>query len=224
MAKSLNKRRLASNAESIFKKLIKVYPEPKTALEFTTPLELLVAVILSAQCTDQRVNAVTKSLFRKYRSTKDYAAVAQEELEQDIRSTGFFRNKAKSIRACCSILDERHGGNVPESMEELVALPGVGRKTANCVLGSAFGENSGIVVDTHVKRLAERLGLSAETDPEKIETDLMELVPRVHWHEFGNLLILHGRAVCDARKPRCPECVLRKECPSAEDFMKKFWK
>lgn len=224
MAKSQPNKKLAQTAESIFKKLIKAYPGPKTALEFSTPLELLVAVILSAQCTDQRVNAVTKTLFRKYRSAKDYAAVSQEELEQDVRSTGFFRNKAKSIRACCSLLVERHGGKVPESMEELVVLPGVGRKTANCVLGSAFGQSSGIVVDTHVKRLAERLGLSDEKDPEKIEAALMELVARKHWHEFGNILILHGRAVCDARKPRCPECVLRNECPSREAFMGKFWK
>jgi len=222
MGKSQRDKKLNRKGESIFKKLATAYPEPKTALEFSTPLELLVAVILSAQCTDQRVNAVTKTLFRKYRSAKDYAAVAQEELEQDIRSTGFFRNKAKSIRACCSILAEQHGGNVPESMEELVVLPGVGRKTANCVLGSSFGQNSGIVVDTHVKRLAERLGLSPEKDPDKIEMDLMELVPREHWHEFGILLILHGRAVCDARKPRCPDCVLRRECPSAENFMKTF--
>ena len=223
MGKPKEDKKLAQAAESIFKKLIKAYPDPKTALEFTTPLELLVAVILSAQCTDQRVNAVTKTLFRKYRSAKDYAAAPQEELEQDIRSTGFFRNKAKNIRACCSILSDRYGGRVPDSMEELVVLPGVGRKTANCVLGSAFGQNAGIVVDTHVKRLAERLGLSRETDPDKIEADLMKLVAQKRWHEFGNLLILHGRSVCDARKARCPECVLRNECPSAEGFLKKFW-
>jgi len=182
-----------------------------------------VAVILSAQCTDERVNKVTKDLFRKYRSARDYARVAQEELEQDIRSTGFFRNKAKSIKACCTILDEKYGGKVPDSMDELLELPGVGRKTANCVLGSAYGQNSGIVVDTHVKRLAERLGLTRQKEPDKIELDLMKVVPEKNWHDFGNLLILHGRAVCDARKPRCPECVLRQECPSAQMFMKQFW-
>jgi endonuclease-3 len=182
-----------------------------------------VAVILSAQCTDERVNKVTKDLFRKYRSARDYARVAQEELEQDIRSTGFFRNKAKNIKACCTILDEKYGGKVPDSMDKLVELPGVGRKTANCVLGSAYGQNSGIVVDTHVKRLAERLGLTRQKEPDKIELDLMKVVPEKNWHDFGNLLILHGRAVCDARKPRCPECVLRQECPSAQMFMKQYW-
>ena len=223
MAKSTHNRTLDPSVGSIFKKLIQLYPNPETALEFASPLELLVAVILSAQCTDERVNKVTKELFRKYRSAQDYALVSQEELEKDIRPTGFFRNKAKSIRACCTILVDKYGGKVPDSMEVLVQLPGVGRKTANCVLGSAFGQNSGIVVDTHVKRLSERLGLSQQKDPEKIEADLMKVVPEKHWHDFGNLLILHGRAVCDARKPRCPECILRNECPSAEVFMKLLW-
>lgn len=224
MAKSLSERRVPTSAEFVFKKLIRLYPEPRTALEFTNPLELLVAVILSAQCTDERVNNVTKDLFRKYRTARDYAGVPQEVLEQDIRPTGFFRNKAKSIRACCAILDENYEGKVPDSMDALVKLPGVGRKTANCVLGSAYGRNSGIVVDTHVKRLSERLGLSHEKDPDKIEQNLMKALPKMHWHDFGNLLILHGRAVCDARKPRCPECVLKKDCPSAEEFMNRLWR
>jgi endonuclease III len=223
MAKPRITKKLSPTAEYVFEELIKLYPEPRTALEFTNPLELLVAVILSAQCTDERVNKVTRQIFRKYRSARDYASVPQEELEQDIKSTGFFRNKARSIRACCAILAEKYSGNVPDSMVELVELPGVGRKTANCVLGSAYGQNSGIVVDTHVKRLVERLKLSNEKDPDKIESDLLKLLPKKRWHDFGNLLILHGRAICDARKPRCPQCVLKDRCPSAESFMKQFW-
>ena len=218
------KQELKSRTRKIIAKLDKAYPDARTALEYSNALELLVATILSAQCTDQRVNIVTRDLFKKYRSASDYASAHQEELENDIRSTGFFRNKAKSIIACCREIAERHGGEVPKTMEELVHLAGVGRKTANCVLGGAYGVNSGVVVDTHVKRLSERLRLSTHKEPEKIELDLMELVPEQHWYRFSNMLIWHGRRVCDARKPNCPACSLSKLCPSAEGFMRKFWK
>ncbi len=204
--------------------LRKKYPSPTTALAFVNPLELLVATILSAQCTDVRVNLVTPELFRKYSSVKAFANAVQEELEQDIRSTGFFRNKAKSIIGCCSMVLERHGGVVPQTMEELILLPGVGRKTANCVLGACFGINAGVVVDTHVGRLSERLGLSNKKTAEKIEQDLMTLVPQKDWYRFSNLLILHGRKVCIARKPNCPDCSIRKNCPSADKFVRQFWK
>ena len=166
------------------------------------------------------MNKVTPELFKKYRTAKDFAMARQEELEQDVRSTGFYRNKAKSIIACCRAIVERHGGQVPKTMEELVQLGGVGRKTANCVLGGAFGINSGVVVDTHVRRVAQRLGLSSTDDPEKIELDLMELIDEKDWYGFGNMLIWHGRRVCDARKPKCPDCPLLKLCPSASTFLK----
>lgn len=218
MIKESSSQALA-RAEKIFALLQGQYPNPSIALAYSTPLELLIAVILSAQCTDARVNIVTKALFRKYTKLKDYAGADQEELEQDIRSTGFYRNKAKNIIACCKALLENHRGSVPGTMEELVLLPGVGRKTANCVLGAVYGANEGVVVDTHVRRLAQRLGLTKNDDPVRIETDLMEIVPREEWFVFGNRLIWHGRRVCDARKPRCPECVLRPHCPSAEDFI-----
>lgn len=204
----------------VIRRLRKVLPSPKIALEYVDPLQLLVATILSAQCTDERVNQVTPTLFKKYRTAKDYAEANMAEFEQEIRSTGFFRAKAKSIINCCKQLLEKHGGEVPQSMEELVQLPGVGRKTANCVLGGAFGIPSGVVVDTHVRRLAQRIGLSKEDDPEKIELDLMQVVPKKDWIEFGNMLIWHGRRTCQARKPNCPECVINDLCPSAEMFMK----
>ncbi|MGH9900281.1 MAG: endonuclease III [Pyrinomonadaceae bacterium] len=199
----------------IIRQLKREYPEARCSLNYSNPLELLVATILSAQCTDERVNIVTASLFRKYRACDDYFGVAQEELEGDIRSTGFFRNKAKAIQGACRIISERHGGRVPASMEELTALPGVARKTANVVLGNAFRVASGVVVDTHVSRLAVRLGLSAEKQPEKIERDLMQLVPERDWIDFPHLLIAHGRRTCKARTPLCAECVLERPCPSS---------
>ena len=202
-------------ARAIVGRLKREYPDARCSLNHTTPLELLVATILSAQCTDERVNIVTADLFRKYRRAEDYFGVAQAELEQDIRSTGFFRNKAKAIQAACRLIAEKHGGRVPENLDDLLALPGVARKTANVVLGNAFNVTSGVVVDTHVARLSERLGLSAQKQPEKIERDLMELIPRKDWILFSHLLIYHGRKVCKARTPLCAECVVEKHCPSS---------
>jgi endonuclease-3 len=204
--------------------LKKEYPTPKTALHYANPLQLLVSTILSAQCTDRRVNEVTKELFKKYRTAQDYANARQRELEQEIRSTGFYKNKAKNLIGCGRMLVAKHGGNVPASMEELIQLPGVGRKTANCVLGGAFGINAGVVVDTHVERLSQRLGLTRQTTAEKIEEDLMQLVPQQQWYDFSNMLIWHGRRVCTARKPQCPTCSLNNECPSADMFVRTFWK
>lgn len=199
------------------KKLItilrKTYPEARVELIYSNPLELLVATILSAQCTDKRVNLVTAQLFKKYRTAADYAQADLAELEQDIKSTGFYRSKARALQACCRALLQRYNGEVPRSMEELTSLPGVGRKTANVVLGNAFGINAGIVVDTHVARLAQRLGLTTDTDPEKIEQALMALVPRKLWTDFANWLIWHGRRRCTARKPDCPNCELAAICP-----------
>lgn len=195
----------------IITRLKKQYPDAKTALHFSNPLELLVATVLSAQCTDERVNAVTEALFQKYRSAKDYADTDLEELEEDIRPTGFFRNKAKSIKGLCTGLVETHGGNVPADLEALVKLPGIGRKTANLVLGEAFGI-PGIVVDTHVLRLSNRIGLSDRKDAVKAEFDLMRIVPQKDWTLFSNLLILHGRAVCNARKPKHEECAILDLC------------
>ena len=195
--------------------LRKEYPEARCSLDHTNPLELLVATILSAQCTDERVNAVTADLFRKYRTWEDYASAPAAELERDIHPTGFFRNKAKSIQGACRQIGERHGGRVPDRMEELLGLPGVARKTANVVLGNAYHIASGVVVDTHVSRLAARLGLSAEKTPEKIERDLTELVPESNWIDFSHLLIAHGRKTCKARNPECGRCVLATLCPSA---------
>ncbi len=208
------------SAKKIFTLLHKKYPDPKVALDFSNPLQLLIATILSAQCTDVRVNMVTPALFKTYRSASDFANANQAELEQDIRSTGFYRNKAKSIISCCKSLVEKHGGKVPKTMDELVQLGGVGRKTANCVLGGAYGINAGIVVDTHVRRVSQRLGLATTDNPEKIEVELMRLLPQGDWYMFGNLLIWHGRKTCDARKPDCMNCPLQKLCPSAEEFMK----
>ena len=211
MAQIAEKRR----TRQIISLLRRAYPEARCSLNYSNPLELLIATILSAQCTDERVNLVTAELFRKYRSWEDYLRVAPEELEQDIRSTGFFRNKAKAIRGACRIIGEQYGGRVPETIEELTALPGVARKTANVVLGNAFQIASGVVVDTHVSRLAARLALSAAPQPEKIERDLMELVPRKDWIDFSHLLIAHGRKVCQARKPLCGECRLEPLCPAS---------
>jgi len=197
----------------IFAGLQRTYPDAHCELNFSNSLELLIATILSAQCTDKRVNLVTTELFKKYRSAADYANAKPAEFEQDIKSTGFFRNKTKSIQACCQELVEKHGGQVPRTMAELTALGGVGRKTANVVLGNAFGLNEGIVVDTHVARLANRLGLTKHTDAEKIEQELMQLVPREQWTLFSHWLIWHGRRRCDARKPDCAGCEIAKLCP-----------
>lgn len=196
-------------------RLKREYPDAATELNSSGPLELLVATILSAQTTDVRVNQVTENLFAKYRSAEDYAEADAEDLEEDIRPTGFYRNKARSLQGMARALIEAHDGQVPRTMPELVALPGVGRKTANVVLGNAFGINEGVVVDTHVRRLSNRLGLSAKKDPEKIEQDLLELVPEEDRTVFSHLLILHGRRVCKSRKPDCPNCSLNDVCPSS---------
>jgi endonuclease-3 len=201
--------------ETIISRFRKEYPNPKCHLNFKTPLELLVATILSAQCTDDRVNQVTKDLFKKYRTANDYANADQAELENDIRSTGFYKNKAKAVINCCKALVQRYSGKVPASMESLTELDGVGRKTANVVLGNAYGI-PGIIVDTHVKRLANRIGLSLKTDPDKIEADLTELVPKEEWTYFSHALSDHGRVVCHARKPLCRSCKINDLCPSAE--------
>jgi endonuclease-3 len=193
----------------------RVYPDAHCELNYSNPLELLVATILSAQCTDQQVNLVTAELFRKCRRAQDYAGASLRDLENAIRRLGFFRNKARSIQACCAKLVARHGGAVPRTMEDLTALDGVGRKTANVVLGNAFGVNAGVVVDTHVSRLSQRLGLTRETTPEKIEQDLMRLVPREKWTLFSHWLIWHGRRRCSARSPDCANCELAALCPSA---------
>lgn len=197
----------------IVAELKKEYPEAKCSLEHANPLQLLVSTILSAQCTDERVNKVTPALFRKYADARAFAAAKPGELEADIRSTGFFNNKAKSIRGACRLIAEKHGGKVPDTMEELLELPGVARKTANVVLGNAFGKNEGVVVDTHVTRLSRRMGLTRQKTPEKIEKALVKLVPRAEWALFSHLLIHHGRAVCDARSPRCAECRIAALCP-----------
>ena len=198
----------------------KVYPDAHCELDFKNPLELLIATILSAQCTDKRVNMVTPALFKKYRTAADYAKAPQPELERVIRSTGFFRNKTKSIRAATSTIDKKFGGKVPDSMDELRELPGVGRKTANVVLGNAFGKNEGIVVDTHVARLSQRLGLTKQKDAEKIERDLIKLVPREHWTNWSHWLIWHGRRRCYARKPDCAHCEVFRLCPSGKIFLR----
>jgi endonuclease III len=198
----------------ILKRLKKEFPEARTALTFSNPLELLISTILSAQCTDVRVNMVTPALFAKYPTVKHFARAEQHELELDIKSTGFYHNKAKNIIGAAQTIMEKFDGIVPQTMEELLALPGVGRKTANCVLGGAFGIQSGIVVDTHVLRLSKRLGLTKEDDPEKVEQDLLPIVPKKDWYLFSNLLILHGRKTCNARKPLCGTCMLADICPS----------
>jgi len=202
-------------AGKIIGQLKRAYPDARCSLNYSTPLELLIATILSAQCTDERVNIVTAELFGKYRSAEDYVNAAPAELERDIHSTGFFRNKAKSIQGACRMIREQHGGRVPETLEELIALPGVARKTANVVLGNAFQIASGVVVDTHVARVSQRLKLTTHEQPEKIERDLIELVPRKDWIIFPHLLIAHGRAVCKARTPLCAECPVEPLCPSS---------
>ena len=205
----------AARLKKILGALQKTYPDAHCELNYSNPLELLIATILSAQCTDKRVNLVTAELFKKYRTAADYANARPAELEQAIKTTGFFRNKTRNIQACCRILVERHGGQVPETMEDLTRLGGVGRKTANVVLGNAFDINEGVVVDTHVTRLAQRLGLTKQKDPVKIEQELMTQVPRQQWTFFSHWLIWHGRRRCSARTPDCPSCEIRKLCPSA---------
>ncbi len=202
----------------ILKLLDKHYPDADVTLDFKNPLELVVATVLSAQCTDVRVNQVTPAVFKKYPTAKAYAQAPQEELEEAIRSTGFFRNKAKSIKGICRVLVEKFGGEVPASLEELVKLPGVGRKTANVVLGNAFGI-PGIMVDTHCGRVAQRLGLTANADPVKIEFDLMPLVPKEKWTKFSHQMIWHGRAICTARNPKCPQCPLLPYCDYGQGIM-----
>lgn len=202
----------------VIKRLKKAYPDAHCALVHSNPFELLIATILSAQCTDVRVNIVTANLFRKYRGPRDFVDVSQEELEKDIRSTGFFRSKAKNIKAASARIVDVYGGKVPESMDELLTLGGVARKTANVVLGNAFGIAAGVVVDTHVSRLSQRLGLTNEKTPQKIEKDLEKLVPKKDWVMFPHWMIFHGRQICIARKPKCPICVLADICPSKRDY------
>jgi len=204
-----------ARAKEIIRRLRRHYPETRCALRYQTPLQLLVATILSAQCTDKKVNEVTRELFKRYRTVEDFASARQEQFEQEVRQTGFFRNKTKNIIAAARRICEAYAGRVPDSMAELITLPGVARKTANIVLSSAFKKAEGIAVDTHVKRLAQRLGLSRATDPDKIEGDLLRLVPRKDWLDINYLLVDHGRSVCDAKKPRCPACCLNDICPSA---------
>ncbi|GIU96238.1 MAG: endonuclease III [Actinomycetota bacterium] len=203
-------------APEIIRRLEAAYPDAKVALRFSNPLECLVATILSAQSTDAKVNEVTEQLFRKYRRPEDYLAVPEEELRADIRPTGFFNQKASAIREACRRIVEVYGGRVPDTMEDLLTLRGVARKTANIVLGNAFGRVEGIAVDTHVRRLANRLGFSDEKDPERIERDLMRLVPRDRWFSFTYVLIEHGRAICTARRPRCAACPVEPLCPSSQ--------
>ncbi len=202
---------LKKRAANIYKILKKEYPDAGCSLRHADPLELLIATILSAQCTDERVNIVTKDLFKKYRSAKDYADAELSILEKEIHSTGFFKNKAKNIKNCCAKIVSEHGGKVPATMEELLELPGIGRKTANVVLGNAYGK-PGLVVDTHVHRISQRLGLTKNDDPVKIEFDLMELFPEAGWTQLSHQIIQHGRRVCNARKPLCGECPLLKYC------------
>jgi endonuclease III len=202
-----------ARVQQIIAGLQRAYPDAHCELRYSNPLELLIATILSAQCTDKRVNEVTASLFRTHRSAADFANTSPQELEQAIRSTGFFRNKAKSIRSCCQALVDHHRGQVPRTMEDLTRLGGVGRKTANVVLGNAFGLNSGVVVDTHVARLSQRLGLTRRKDPEKIEQELMRLVPQTQWTMFSHWLIWHGRRRCQARQPDCAQCEVKALCP-----------
>jgi endonuclease III len=213
--KKINPNGLKDRVKKIIRLLKRAYPDAKCSLNHSNAFELLIATILSAQCTDERVNIVTADLFRKYRKPEDYVKVSPLDLQDDIRTTGFFRNKTKSIQGASKLLAEQYAGRVPETMEELLELPGVARKTANVVLGNAFGIASGIVVDTHVTRLSRRLGLTKEKQAEKIEKDLVQVVPRKDWVIFSHLLIYHGRKVCRARNPLCEECVVEKLCPSS---------
>src|SRR5258705_9634707 len=215
MAKRESLDELKKRVREIIRRLKRAYPDARCSLNHTNAFELLIATILSAQCTDERVNIVTADLFRKYRKPEDFLKVSATELENEIRTTGFFRNKTKSIQGTAKVLTEQYGGSVPQTMEELLELPGVARKTANVVLGNAFEIKEGVVVDTHVSRLSRRLGLSQHKTPEKIEHDLVEIVPRKDWVIFPHLLIAHGRKICKARNPLCAECVLEKLCPSS---------
>lgn len=212
------------NAKDRIRPIIKIlkakYPHPQTALQHKNPFQLLVATILSAQCTDERVNKITPALFKKYSTIAAFAGAKQPLLEKDIHSAGFYRNKAKNIIGAAKMILSEFKGRVPDSMEELITLPGVARKTANIVLSSSFGKAEGIAVDTHVKRLSGRIGLSREEDPDKIERDLMALVPKEDWLDFNYLLVNHGRTICQARKPLCPECAINRLCPSAGKFLK----
>jgi endonuclease-3 len=221
----LEKRRLATNIGNnktrvlrIVELLEKEHPDARIALYYTNPLELLVATILSAQCTDARVNIVTEKLFKKYRRVEDYANADLRELEEDIKSTGFYRNKARNIKKCCQMLVEKFESQVPKTMEEMLELPGVARKTANVVLSNAYGVVEGIAVDTHVRRVARRLGLTEHEDPDKMEKDLMKIVPKNYWMRITDLLIFHGRRICTAKHPKCEACVLNQICPSAFSF------
>ena len=215
MTKSHSNEDRKARLRKITRQLKAAYPDAKCTLNHANAFELLIATILSAQCTDERVNIVTADLFRKYRKPEDYLQVSPSELQNDIRTTGFFRNKAKSIQGTAKMLTEQYGGRVPNTIVELLELPGVARKTANVVLGNAFGVSSGIVVDTHVTRLALRLGLTVEKQAEKIERDLLEIVPRKDWVIFSHLLIAHGRKICKARNPLCAQCIIEKLCPSS---------
>ena len=210
-------KKKAERAADINARLKHIYPKAKCSLDYTNAFELLIATMLSAQSTDVRVNIVTKSLFRKYPDPHSFATASQVEMEKDVKQTGFFRNKAKAVIAASKAIVEKHGGEVPQTMEELTALPGVGRKTANVVLGNAFKKNVGVVVDTHVARVSGRLALTASSDPVKIEEDLMKLIPQKDWTVFSHRLIYHGRQICIARKPKCRECRLNELCPSAEE-------
>jgi len=207
-----------ARALKVIELLEREHSDAKIALHYTNPLELLVATILSAQCTDERINMVTKALFKKYTKAEDYANADLKEVEQDIKSTGFYRNKAKNLKKCCQLLVEKYNSQVPKTMEELIELSGVARKTANIVLTNAFGVVEGVAVDTHVRRLAQRLGLSGNDDPDKIEKDLMRIIPKDKWMRITDLLIFHGRRVCTAKRPNCAACVLNKFCPSAFSF------
>jgi len=210
----IDKAKAAERVRKIFPMLRKTYPQARIALKHTNPLELLISTILSAQCTDVRVNMVTETLFKKYISVKDWAKADIKQIESDIKSTGFFRNKAANIKGACTKVIEEYDGKIPGTMDELLTLPGVGRKTANCVLGNAFGV-PGVVCDTHVIRLSRRLGLSPNSDPVKLEFDLAEIIPRKNWLLFSDLLIFHGRNICKARKPDCVNCPIARYCPAA---------
>ena len=215
MAKRESTDDLKKRVREVIRRLKRVYPDAKCSLNHTNPFELLIATILSAQCTDERVNIVTADLFRKYRQPEDYLKVPARELEKDIQSTGFFRNKTKSIQGTSKMLTEEYGGQVPHTMDELLELPGVARKTANVVLGNAFGIKAGVVVDTHVTRLSHRLAFTEQKTAEKIELDLIGIVPKKDWVIFPHLMIYHGRKTCKARNPLCAECVVEKQCPSS---------
>jgi endonuclease-3 len=211
-------KRAKDRIEEIIRLLKKAYPQSRTALRFATPLQILVATVLSAQSTDEKVNEITPALFRKYPAVSDFARADPRELEKEIRPTGFFRNKTKSIINASKKIVEDFNGVVPDNMEDLITLPGVARKTANIVLSSAYHKAEGIAVDTHVKRLSQRLGLSKEKNPDKIEKDLLNLVPKRDWLDFNYMLVNHGRKICQARKPNCPECVINRLCPSAAQY------